>query len=465
MIGRLRWLALLLWIPLRGELAITHVTIVDTAGGPPRTDMTVLAGGERITALGKTGKVQIPRGVQEVQGQGKFLIPGLWDMHVHLASDKEALLPMFVSHGITGVRSMFDRLDQIRQWRKEIADGLAGPRILTAGPILDGPGSMWPGAMIVRTAEEGRQAVANLRQGGADFVKVYNKLSREAYFAIADEARKMGMVFTGHVPAAITAAEASRAGQKSIEHLTGILAACSTEQSELMQQLGEAATLQGPASYPVYVRINARAAETYSGEKAAALFTLFRQNATWQTPTLTVLRAMASLGDRDFTNDSRLRYIPAPLQQFWNPATSFIFKEFATEDFARQKQIYRRQLEIAGALHRAGVEMLAGTDTPNPYVFPGFSLHEELELLVKAGLTPAEALRTATYNPAKFLGLLDSSGTVDAGRIADLVLLDSNPIDDIANTRKIRAVVLNGRLFEKPQLDQMLKAVEARVGR
>jgi hypothetical protein len=202
--------------------------------------------------------------------------------------------------------------------------------------------------------------------------------------------------------------------------------------------------------------------DSFDEKKAAALFTRFVKNRTWHVPTLTVLRAFWYFDDPAFINDTRLRYIPPFIRQAlgWNPKDAFGFKIRTAEDVSQGKRLFQKQLELVGLMHRAGVRLMAGTDTPNPFVFPGFSLHDELELLVKAGLTPMEALQSATRNPAEYLNLQGSLGTVEKGKIADLVLLEANPLDDISNTKKIAAVVISGKLIPKTQLQEMLAAVE-----
>ena len=206
-------------------LVFTHVTIIDVTGAPAKSDMTVAITGNRITELGPSTDMRVPQGAQVVDATGKFLIPGLWDMHVHWYRYDKAFLQLFPINGVTGVRVMWGGPTHF-EWRKEIEEGaLLGPRMSIAGNILDGPRPIWPGSMAISNEAEARQAVFSTKQQGYDFVKVYSLLSRDAYFAIADEAKKQRIPFAGHVPQLVTVAEASDAGQKSVEHLTGILAA------------------------------------------------------------------------------------------------------------------------------------------------------------------------------------------------------------------------------------------------
>jgi imidazolonepropionase-like amidohydrolase len=450
-------------LPHSQPLVFSHATVIDATGAPARSDMTVVITGSRISAMGETGKVRVPQDAQVVDATGQFVIPGLWDMHVHW--DRKDSLPLFIANGVTGVRQMWG-MPRHHVWRKEFEQGtLLGPRMVIASPIVDGPNPIWPGSIAVGTAAEAREAVRTLKQDGADFIKVYSRLPREAFFAIADEATKLGLPFAGHVPQSVSAAEASEAGQHSIEHLTGILAACSTREAELRQereavvsQLPQGQRLPSPARTRPLTRLML---ETFSPEKAAALFARLKHNHTWQCPTLTVLRSSAWLDDPTFRYDPRLKYMPAHIKARWDPSSDFRFKAKTAEDFALARLVYQKQVELVGMMRRAGLEFLAGTDVGNPYCFPGFSLHDELGLLVQAGLTPMEALQSATLNPARFLGKEQELGTVEEGKIADLVLLDANPLQDISNTQRIHAVVVNGRLLDRAALDALLVQAQA----
>ena len=308
---------------------------------------------------------------------------------------------------------------------------------------------MWPNSIAVGNEEEGRKAVREVKQWGADFVKVYSLLPRDAYFGIADESKRQGISFAGHVPFAVSAAEASDAGQKSIEHLTGILIGCSYKETQLRNEIVKA---KSPGAR--FRREGVELLETFSDRKAKDLFERFAKNQTWQCPTLTVLRSNAYLGDQSFRIDPRLKYVPRPMRERWGQRIA----NRNDSDYA--KKVFKKEVEIVGAMQRAGVPLLAGTDTGNPFCFPGFSLHEELALMVIGGLTPSEALRAATLNPAKFLGLEKTLGTIEPGKIADLVLLDADPLADIRNTQRINAVISNGRLFDRNALDKMLAEAE-----
>lgn len=448
-------------------LALTHLTIIDGTGSPPKPDMTILIRAGRIAVIGPSSSTALPIGANIVNGKGKFLIPGLWDMHAHPHLNSREFFPFFahllyLSNGVTGLRDMFGPLEVERQWRRGISVGaLPGPRMYLAGPLVDGPQPSFPGAIGVATGEEGRNAVRTLKKRGSDFIKVYDLLPREAYFAIADEAKKQGMVFCGHVPASITAQEASKAGQKSIEHLTDVAVSCSTEETALRKALAEALTEK---DLPIVIRklteVETRALETYSPEKCRKLASEFVRNETWHDPTLVTLRVPAFANDPEFLKDDRLRYFPLELIGSWNPQTGDYLSGLNDDTIHRARRAFPTYLRLVGDLHKAGVRFLAGTDAPAvPYCFPGFSLHDELKLMVAAGLTPMEALQTATRNPAEYLGIETALGTVQVGKMADLVLLDENPLEDIGNTSRVRATISRGILYPRERLDDWLSEI------
>src|SRR5262245_38244807 len=405
------------WLAAESIVAIVNVNVIDVTGRPLQPGMTVLVRGQRIAGIGKSGRLKVPSDARNVDGRGKFLIPGLWDMHVHMAfgdwipGGKEVALPLFVANGVTGVRDMGGDLDVLVKWRAEISNGtLIGPRIVLSGPMLDGPKMRFPSSVAIATAEDGKRAVDDLKAKGVDFIKVQSFIPREAYFAVADEARKQRLVLAGHVPDAVRAAEASDAGQNSIEHLTGVFEGCSTAEDEF---------LKGPKGPKRFL-------ETYSEPRARALIARFARNRTWQVPTLVWERGQWLIDDIDTSHDPLLKYAPASWKKkTWPMFTDSILKELDTDDVSVRRRFVQKELEIVGAMHRAGVPFMAGTDTAAGVdVLPGFSLHQELVLLVRAGFTPAEALQSATRNPAEFLGLQDQMGSIEAGKLANLVLLE-----------------------------------------
>jgi len=422
-------------------IAIARVAVIDvTYGRIERNQNVILKNG----IVADISNRPIAKGIKVVDGKGKYLIPGLWDCHVH-CWDK-SLFPLFLANGVTGVRDMFGPIQPIQTWRKQMDSGdLLGPRIVAAGKIVDGPKPIWPGSIAVSNAAEGRKAVDTLQKEGSDFVKVYSLLPRDAYFAIADEAKKRGMVFAGHVPNAVTAMEASDAGQKSFEHLYSVLQGCSNREAELIK----ATNLSRKE------RVDALLT-SFDAEKAHDLFQRFKKNGTWQCPTMTVLNAMAHLDDPKFRQDPRKAYLSPFVTATWDPAKDFRLKALKPEDFAAMRKRFEMELELVSMMAKAGVKFLAGTDMPNPYCFPGFSLHDELAFFVKCGMKPLQALQTATINPARFLGLEKTLGSIERGKAADLVLLNANPIADIKNTTKIAGVFTRGHYLDRAALNRML---------
>ncbi len=442
--------------PGQKVLVFTHVTVIDATGAPAKPDMTVVIKGGRIAALGKTANLDVPENAHVVDATGKFLIPGLWDMHAHLQDVGlgKSYLALFIANGVTGVRVMSGR-EEYHEWHKDIlAEKLIGPRMVI-GSFIVGP--MPENLHDLGNAEEGRQLVRDLKKQGWAFVKLLNYILRDVYFAIADEAKKQGIPFVGHVPISVTAAEASDAGQRSVEHiLTDIIPACSTsDECELKTEFRAAWSAESPDSIRLLTN------SSYSERKAMELFARFVKNKTWVCPTLLAQHGALSLDKDDSRQDPRLKYIPPGTREFWrNHICTALATGEARTDF---EKLSRMQLKIVGDMKLAGVGLLAGTDTPLPYCFPGFGLHDELQLLVRAGLSPMEALRTATYNPAKCLDKLDSMGTIERGKVADLVLLDANPLQDIRNTQRIAAVVFRGKIFQRAALQKMLAQVEAQA--
>lgn len=344
--------------------------------------------------------------------------------------------------------------------RNEVETGkILGPHITCfTGKILDGPPR--PDTLLFTYPADPDGAVKIVRsykEQGASFIKVYNTLSKESYYAIATETKENNMPFAGHVPFVITAAEASNAGQRSIEHLSDILVSVASNETELRGELTKVKAATGIQSSNKRSEISSEAAKNYSKEKVLALSSIFVRNKTWQCPTLRNLQIVTTDANLShLMKDARMKYFSNSLIQNWKRTLAFR----VTGDSSQRAIYFQQTLRLVDDMHGAGVKILAGTDLSSTFQMPGFSLHDELALMVDAGLTPCEALQTATINAATFLNKENEFGSVESGKTADLVLLEENPLKDISNTKRINAVIVNGKLFQRKDLDELLRQVE-----
>ena len=451
-------------------IAITHVTVIDATGEASKADFTVITQGQRISAVGPSSSTPIPNSAKIVDGSGKFLIPGLADMHIHLTGageptgSREFIIPLLIANGITTVRDMGGKIEYLKALRQEINSGKrAGPQIFFTGPYLDGNPPSFQPSVVVQNAAEAVAAVQTLKREGVDFIKVQSRLQPEAYYAIAEESKKQGIRFVGHVPDSITVVAASDAGQASIEHLTGILLGCSSREEELRQRQLVPLSPGEPKEQAVARerKWNQDLLASFSQQRALSLSQKFVMNQTWQVPTLPLLVHLGYLvPETDRIGDSRLEYIPRAVRETWDSTRKALLESRTEIDFDQRRHLIKESMQAVKAMNDSGVAFMAGTDAAAPNVFPGFSLHEDLEFLVEAGLTPLQALQAATSNPAEFLHRSAEQGTIQAGKRADLVLLEANPLQDIRNAQKIRSVILNGHLFERSDLDSLLAEAE-----
>jgi imidazolonepropionase-like amidohydrolase len=444
-------------------IALAHVTVIDPANlTPSQPDRTVVIADGRVASISASSR---PADARVIDARGRFLIPGLCDMHVHLAGvtadpkwSRRTLLPLLIANGITTVRDMGGDLDALQSWRKEIEGGqLIGPRIYCAGPMLDGGNPDPPALRAITTPDDGRAAVRNLKAKGADFIKLISRLDRESYFAIAEEAKKQGMPFVGHVPNAIRASEASDAGQKSIEHIfySNLTFDCSAREKALRQKSAEARAKSDSAG-AAEARDEAHA--SFDPKKASSLWRTFVRNKTWVVPTLVAIRTLGEERDLARANPSELTYLPPALRKSWAPDE---IEKLVSPAVARwYRAQFQNDLKLARSMHAAGVRIMAGSDSLDPFNFPGPSLHQELQLLVEAGFSPLQALQAATSKPAEFFNG-PHWGMIRPGAVADLVLLDADPLVEIANTTKIGAVIVRGKYLDRAALDELLKQARA----
>jgi imidazolonepropionase-like amidohydrolase len=399
-------------------VAITGVTVIDVATGRRQSGVTVVSHGDRIATIG--ADAAIPPDATKVDGRGKFLIPGLWDMHTHHQGTGADWLDLFVAKGVAGTRDMGGDADFILPLRERVRSGaVMGPEIVASGPILDDAPPTFPYRRRVTNAREAKEAVADLKRLGVDFIKVHDHTPREVFFAIAEEAPRLGLTFAGHVPFAVKIEEAADAGIRSIEHLS---------------------------NYDVFGECLVD--DRYTTEGCRRLFEKLAAKGVWQTPTLAFFETIPDvfsgkpMAHAEYASDSLLKLTRDNIEH------SHIPKDVLD----RMREAGQVSLKAIHDLHSMGNGFLAGCDG----LVPGFCLHDELEWFTRAGFSPLEALQTATINPARFLGREDSQGSVQVGKRADLVLLDADPLLEIRNVSKIAAVVVRGRLVNKPAIDRIV---------
>jgi imidazolonepropionase-like amidohydrolase len=409
------------------QLLITHISVIDTHGGPLQPDMTVLVRGDRVAAVQRTDAVD-RSGATVLDGRGKFLIPGLWDMEVHLSWATASALPVLIANGVTGVRDLGSTLEQIDGWRAQIATGsLIGPYILRAGPMLNGR-SFNQYQMTIGSPEEARSVARTLKFLGLDVLSLERRVPRDSYFALMDEAKRAGIPVGGHVPIGITPEEAADAGQATVDNIDGLF------ENMLAGGMPE-------DSVPAAIR------DFLASGRADTVFADFVRARTACTPALSQWPSHDP--DSAVARDPRRRYVARSQRDF------FAKHPLAPADLAAMERMAPEFVEVVGRMHHDGVTLLTGTDLAGPRI-PGFSLHDELRALVTAGLTPLQALQAATLAPATVLGRTNDFGSVAAGTFADLVVLDANPLERIENTTRIAAVVLHGKLLRRDDLNELL---------
>jgi len=432
----------------RPRIAITDVSIVDVEHGRVVGPRTVLIADGRIAAIDAPSKIEAPPDAERVDGHGRFLMPGLVDMHVHLFNNASHRppntwsFPLYVANGVTAVREMAavpESIGTVQRWRSALADGsLVAPRIVAAGVVAWGP-----------SPDEARHQVDLAADAGADFIKVFSELSEPAWRAVLDAAKRRSLPVMGHVPAGVSALTAAEAGERSEEHLMQVFEACSTIERETLAARRD---LAGEALVARRDADEARVLAAFDAPTCDRVAQALARAGEAQVPTLVLDFVESQPGDADYAQDPRFSYLRADERARWLR----IAHDLGAEEREVASKRWAVARKVVASLERAHVPVLAGTDSPMPGVYPGYALHDELERLVDSGYSPAEALRAATLLPATFLHIDAELGSVATGKRADLVLLDADPLRDVRNARRIDAVVLDGRLLRRAGLDGLL---------
>lgn len=413
----------------RATWVFRDVTVLTMESDEPLPHQDVVVADETIIRLAPTGSLALPGQVEVIDGSGRFLMPGLVDMHVHLFtsphSDNDLFL--FLANGVTTIRTMWGSANQ-RAWRDAILEGeLLGPQMVVASPGFDGPGGPWP-TQPYDDPDTARYFVGAYADLGYDFIKVYNLLSREVYDAILDEAAVEGLPVSGHVPVAVPIDDAIHAGQRTLEHLLGY---------------NRAATDTGLFFNGTLDMVEVR-----------RILDLTRARGTWNAATITVNAQGANNRDR-YVSAPELQYVSPAMRTAWETAPVYGFPSFDATH-------YEQNLEaIIGEAYRLGAPVFVGTDAGFRYVLPGFSLHEELEHHAHTGATPYQVIRAATVEPIRYLGRLDQYGTIAEGKVADLILLGSDPFVDVRNAADQIGVMVHGMWLSAAEIEVRLEAIAA----
>ena len=432
---------------------------------------TVIIHGDKIMKVAPSKALQLSPKNKIIDGTGKYLMPGLWDAHVHFAYIEDlapSMFDLFLGYGITSVRDTGGKIDFVKMWKdKALANPNDAPRVMIAGPLLDGTPNVYDGStpqhpplsVGLQTVEAAAKKVNELDSLGVDLLKAYEMLTPEQFAIITKMAKEKGLKVTGHVPLSMDVISASNAGLNSMEHMRNLELSCASNSEDLLQQRllllqAEKDSPGGTLRSKIHELQRETAVKNYDAHKADEILAVLAKNQTWQIPTL----ALATFyTNRHFENpewQESIAYLPEGIEQNWKKNKASIANMPVTPF---QVQYSDWLMGMVKKIHETKIEIMAGTDCPIALLTPGLSLHEELAMLVQAGLTPLEALKTATVNPAKYFNLEHELGLVQEGMWADLVLLDANPIEDIANTKSINAVIKNGKYFDKSQLSALLK--------
>ena len=452
----------------QADLLIRHATLVDVERERLIADQAVVAVGDDIVAVG--GDATIARAWtahRTLDARGRYLIPGLWDMHVHfgggvdLIEENQALLPLYVAHGITTVRDASgDLADQVLAWRGEIASGkLFGPTLLSSGPKIEGIKPVWKGTLEAGSQTDVDRALEKLTAMHVDFVKITdNTLKPDLFLYAVGKARAAGLRTSGHIPMALTVRQAVDAGLSSIEHLDYAFKAGVKNEAAIAADFAAGRIDRAEA--------NRRLDADFDRTTAMAAYRYLAEQRVFVTPTLNGGRILAWLDSERHDNDEYLAYIGPKLRKTYEWRVQRAAQADAAAVALRHAH-FEREAAVLPMLQQAGVTIMAGTDAGflNSFNYPGIGLHDELALYVEKGLTPAQALSSATRAGPAWFGKLERYGDVATGKAADMVLLDRNPLQDIKATRAIRAVILRGIVYDREALDRMLSETRRKVAR
>jgi imidazolonepropionase-like amidohydrolase len=454
-------------------LCIENISIIDPERGLIDHQTVVIKAG-KIHKVVSTGEIDLSPENEIIDGSDKFIIPGLWDTHVHFAFIEELaprMFDLFIAYGITSVRDIGGEIGFVKELKeKALSNPTVAPRVMIAGPLLDGTPNVYDGSSVGRppisvslaNVDEVIDQVNQLDSLGVDLLKAYEMLAPEQFVAITRLGKEKGLKVTGHVPLSMDVISASNAGLSSIEHLKNLEMSCASNADALLQKRRE--MLANGKNDPggvlrsrIHQAIIPIALDNYDESKAQEVLEVLAKNQTWQIPTLAI---NVGATKRFFASEEWMegfKYLPDSIEKQWVQNVDQMMSQKPTEfnhKFANWK------LKMVAKIHQTGIDIMAGTDTPVGHLIPGLSLHQELALLVEAGLSPLDAIKTATLNPARYFNLENELGSIKENMWADLVLLEANPLENIHNTRRIHAVIKQGRYFARSELDEVLERLK-----
>ena len=447
---------------------IENITVIDPLDGTKEGQTVVIKEG-KIHKIAPSAELKLSSDNTIIDGTGKFLMPGLWDAHVHFAYMEEIaprMFDLFMLYGITSVRDTGGRIELVTDYKQQsLNNPTKAPRVKIAGPLLDGMPNVYDGSdpghpplsVGLKTVEDVNNKIDELNEAGVDLLKAYEMLTPDQFVAVMKKAKELGLKVTGHVPLSMDVISASNGGLNSMEHLRNVELSCASNAEELLAQrrkmLENDKDLSGSElRSSMHEAQRETAVNNFSEEKAKEVIETLARNRTWQIPTLALNTLRAELFMRQPWWSESIQYLPDTTASRWQ---SIVDRMAGSEVPAFQQTYAAWMFKMVGQMHEAGVEFMAGTDTPIGFQTPGISLHNELAMLVKAGFTPLGAIKSATYNPAFYFGMQDELGSVKEGMWADLLILNADPLKDIENTRQIDAVIKQGEYYNQEALDKI----------
>lgn len=454
-------------------ICIQNINTIDPVDGLKENQTIIIKDG-KILKIALASELKLSPSNEIIDGTGKYLIPGLWDSHVHFSYIEElapSMFDLFIAYGITSVRDTGGRIEFVKQWKdKSLSNPTTAPRVMIAGPLLDGMPNVYDGSDLshpslsvgLATVEDVVNQVELLDNMGVDFLKAYEMLTPEQFLILTKLAKEKGFKVTGHVPLSMDVMTASNGGLNSMEHMRNLELSCSSNSEELFEQRKQLLVdgkndSGGNLRSRIHQAQRETAIENYDPKKADEVLKVLARNQTLQIPTMALNTGFVDKPYMEPHWQESFTYLPDTISNRWNEIIKSVMN---TEPTAFRIQYAQWMKDMVKNIHTAGIGIMAGTDTPIGFLTPGFSLHEELRILVSSGISPLDVLKSATINPARYFNLENDLGSIKENMLADLLILNANPLDDINNTKNINAVIKQGKMYNRVQLDEILERLK-----